>query len=38
MLWADVETCTYTGDRPEDEAAATAAGVPYQHVSDWLAH
>jgi hypothetical protein len=25
------------GDRPEDESAAIAAGVPYQHVSQWLA-
>lgn len=36
MLWAGVDTCTYTGDRPEDRAAAAAAGVPYQYVSEWL--
>jgi D-glycero-D-manno-heptose 1,7-bisphosphate phosphatase len=37
MLWASVDSCTYVGDRPEDESAAIAAGVPYQHVSHWLA-
>jgi len=37
MYWANVDSCTYVGDRPEDESAAIAAGVPYQHVSYWLA-
>lgn len=37
MVWAGVHTCIYTGDRPEDAAAAAAAGVTYQHVNEWLA-
>jgi D-glycero-D-manno-heptose 1,7-bisphosphate phosphatase len=37
MIWARVDTCAYVGDRPEDEGAATNAGVPFQHVNDWLA-
>jgi len=36
MLFANVDTCTYVGDRPEDEQAAMSISVPYQHVSQWL--
>jgi len=38
MLWANVNTCSYVGDRPEDEEAASSISIPYQHVSLWLAN
>jgi len=38
MLWANVDTCSYVGDRPEDEEAASSISIPYQHVSLWLAN
>lgn len=31
----DVEQSLYVGDRPEDEQAATAAGVPFMWAHDW---
>jgi D-glycero-D-manno-heptose 1,7-bisphosphate phosphatase len=37
-LWPEgvaPKQCLYVGDRPEDEAAANAAGVPFFSAADW---
>lgn len=31
-----VDKCLYVGDRPEDEAAAQAAGIPFQWAKDFF--
>lgn len=30
------DKCLYVGDRPEDESAAEAAGIPYKHRNEFL--